>query len=160
MGLALKLAKQARRIALVQVVRSHPELTIEHLDALLTNPLHGDELSRISIDELLAFRHPLIPRARGPTDETILRVFKHRRVELSSGFFVRYLGLERWTAQQRLARLAERGLLVRSGKTSSTRYALPERAQTMQQYVEKSTCAHSQNELVVSACARDDDILP
>ncbi|PRQ10111.1 hypothetical protein ENSA7_01560 [Enhygromyxa salina] len=44
--------------------------------------------------------------------------------QLSSGFFVRLLGLERWTAQSLLAEIAERGLPDREGKTSGTEVLL------------------------------------
>lgn len=130
--LAMSLAKRARRAALIQAVRGRPQLTIEQLEALLADRDYGDELSRVTIDELMRAdaRAPLEARPGEPLEAAVMRVFQQLpERELASGFFCRYMGLERWTAQKLLADLAERGLLVRSGKTSSTRYGLPIRAQ-------------------------------
>jgi hypothetical protein len=129
--LAMSLAKRARRAALIQAVRGRPELTIEQLEALLADRDYGDELSRVTIDELMRAdpRAPLEARPGEPLEAAVMRVFQQLpERQLASGFFCRYMGLERWTAQKLLADLAERGLLVRSGKTSSTRYGLPIRA--------------------------------
>jgi hypothetical protein len=126
------LAKRARRAALIQAVRGRPDLTIDQLQGLLTDDDYGDELSEITIDELMRAdtRSPLEVRPGEPLDVAVMRVFQQLPArELASGFFCRYMGLERWTAQKLLAELAERGLLVRSGKTSSTRYGLPIRTQ-------------------------------
>jgi hypothetical protein len=126
--LAMLLAKRARRAALIQAVRGRPELTIEQLESLLTDRDYGDELSQITIDELLRSesRSPLEVRSGESIETAVMRVFQQLPArQLASGFFCRYMGLERWTAQKLLADLAERGLLVRSGKTSSTRYGLP-----------------------------------
>lgn len=130
--LAMSLAKRARRAALIQAVRGRPQLTIEQLEALLADRDYGDELSRVTIDELMRAdaRAPLEVRPGEPLEAAVMRVFQQLpERELASGFFCRYMGLERWTAQKLLADLAERGLLVRSGKTSSTRYGLPIRTQ-------------------------------
>jgi hypothetical protein len=130
--LAMLLAKRARRAALIQAVRGRPELTIEQLEDLLADRDYGDELSRITIDELMRAdsRSPLEVRPGESMETAVMRVFQQLPAhQLTSGFFCRYMGLERWTAQKLLADLAERGLLVRSGKTSSTRYGLPFRTQ-------------------------------
>jgi hypothetical protein len=130
--LAMLLAKRARRAALIQAVRGRPELTIEQLEDLLADRDYGDELSRITIDELMRAdsRSPLEVRPGESMETAVMRVFQQLPAhQLTSGFFCRYMGLERWTAQKLLADLAERGLLVRSGKTSSTRYGLPLRTQ-------------------------------
>lgn len=129
---AMVLAKRARRAALIQAVRGRPDLTIEQLEGLLADRDYGDELSRITIDELMRAddRSPLEVRPGESIETAIMRVFQQLPAhELASGFFCRYMGLERWTAQKLLADLAARGLLVRSGKTSSTRYGLPIRTQ-------------------------------
>jgi hypothetical protein len=130
--LAMSLAKRARRAALIQAVRGRPDLTIEQLQGLLADHDYGDELSQITIDELMRAdaRSPLEVRPGEPLEVAVMRVFQQLPArELASGFFCRYMGLERWTAQKLLADLATRGLLVRSGKTSSTRYVLPIRTQ-------------------------------
>jgi hypothetical protein len=129
---AVLLAKRARRAALIQAVRGRPELTIEQLQALLDDHDYGDELSQITINELMRAdaRAALEVRPGESIEGAVLRVFQQLPArELASGFFCRYMGLERWTAQKLLADLAERGLLVRSGKTSSTRYGLPAHTQ-------------------------------
>jgi hypothetical protein len=131
--LAMLLAKRARRAALIQAVRRRPELTIEQLESLLSDRDYGDELAQITIDELLRSetRTALEVRAGESLETAVMRVFQQLPArQLASGFFCRYMGLERWTAQKLLADLAMRGLLVRSGKTSSTRYGLPNHALT------------------------------
>jgi hypothetical protein len=125
--LAVLLANRARTLALIRTVRSRPELTIEQLDVLLAGR-YGRDLARITVGELVHFsgRVAFEVRPGERVEAAILRVFRSMPDrELSSGFFVRYMGLERWTAQKMLAALAKRGALVRVGKTSSTRYELP-----------------------------------
>ena len=125
---ALLLAKRARRVALIQALRGRPELTIEQLHALLTSEEYGEDLRDITIRELVrsdSGDSPLEVRAGESVEQAVLRVFQRLPSrELASGFFCRYMGLERWTAQKMLADLADRGYLVRSGKTSGTRYRL------------------------------------
>jgi hypothetical protein len=126
--LAVSLAKRARRAALIQAVRGRPELTIGQLDALLANGDYAAELSQITIDELLSAEDlgtALVVRQGESLEQAVLRVFEQLPGRpLASGFFCRYMGLERWTAQKLLADMAEAGLLIRSGKTSGTRYRL------------------------------------
>lgn len=126
--LVLSLAKRARRTALIHAVRGRPDLTIGQLDALLADSAYADDLSQITIDELLVAStdvRALRIRPGESVERAVLRVFHQLPSQpLASGFFCRYMGLERWTAQKLLADMAERGLLVRSGKTSGTRYRL------------------------------------
>lgn len=129
--LAVLLAKRARRSALIRAVRGRPQLTIEQLHLLVEGD-YAEDLSQITVDELLradASSPTLQVESWESVEDAILRVFEQQPSrKLTSGFFCRYMGLERWTAQKLLAELAERGLLVRSGKTSGTRYALPVRS--------------------------------
>jgi hypothetical protein len=124
------LAHEARRTSLVTALRQQQgALTLTRLDDLLRSRKYGDDLARLTIEELL--EPP--PRATMDLDEPIeaavLRVFRAQpETWLSSGFFKRHLDLPRWTAQSVLAELAEHGLLVRRGKTSSTRYRLAPRS--------------------------------
>ncbi|PRQ03631.1 hypothetical protein ENSA5_13860 [Enhygromyxa salina] len=126
--IAVLLANKARRAALIQTVRGRPELTIEQLEGLLDNGEYAEELQQITVRELV--RHQthtpaLEVQAGESVEDAVLRVFHHLPDQrLTSGFFRRYMGLERWTAQKVLADMADRGLLVRSGKTSGTRYSL------------------------------------
>ena len=126
---ATTLARHARRTALIHAVRGRPELTITQLQRLLSGGQYADELREITVSELLSAapaRTTLEIHVGESLEQAILRVF-HRlpTQQLASGFFCRYMGLERWTAQKVLAEMAEEGLLVRKGKTSGTRYHLP-----------------------------------
>jgi len=103
---------------------------MQQLLRLLSSSPFGAELGEITIRDLLSAspsQHPL-ERMPGETlEQAILRVFARAPHErLTSGFFCRYMDLERWTAQKVLADMAARGLLIRSGKTSGTRYSLPD----------------------------------
>jgi hypothetical protein len=128
---AIVLAEQARRAALIQAVRGRPGLTIEQLQALTAKGVYAQELQQITVSDLLrphSIRSSALEIKSGESlEDAVLRVF-HQLPErqLASGFFCRYMGLERWTAQKMLADMADRGLLVRSGRTSGTRYELPD----------------------------------
>ena len=128
--IAISLAQRARRIALIQAIRSRPELTMVELHRLLSSSQYAAELRHITIRDLVAARanEQLLEIQPNETlEQAILRVFARVPGQrLASGFFCRYMGLERWTAQKVLAEMAEAGLLIRSGKTSGTRYCLPE----------------------------------
>lgn len=126
---ATSIARNARRTALIHTVRGRPELTIAQLERLLSNSEYANELGQITVSELFgeAPKEAAITVQSGESlEEAILRVFHNLPAkQLASGFFCRYMGLQRWTAQKALAQLAEQGLLVRTGKTSGTRYQLP-----------------------------------
>src|SRR5688572_729414 len=94
--LAILLAKRARRAALIQAVRCRPELTIDQLESLLSDRDYGDELSQITIEELLRFDAPtpLEVRAGESIETAVMRVFQQLPArQLASGFFCRYMGL-------------------------------------------------------------------
>jgi hypothetical protein len=129
--LVFSLAHEARRTSLVAALRQQRQaLTLARLDELLCSRKYGDDLARLTIAELFEPQ----PQARmihpgESIEDAILRVFRAQsETWLTSGFFTRYLELPRWTAQSALGELAERGLLVRRGKTSSTRYRLAPRS--------------------------------
>jgi Fic family protein len=127
----LSLAHEARRTSLVTALRQQQgALTLARLDELLCSRKYGDDLAQLTIEELLEpVPRATMIRAGESVEDAILRVFRAQpETWLTSGFFTRYLDLPRWTAQSALAELAERGLLVRQGKTSSTRYRLPPRS--------------------------------
>ena len=96
-------------------------LALARLDELLCSRKYGDDLARLTIEELL--EPP--PRATTidlgePIEAAVLRVFRAQpETWLTSGFFTRHLDLRRWTAQSVLAELAEHGLLVRQGKSQA-----------------------------------------
>jgi hypothetical protein len=125
------LADEARRTSLLTALRQQRgALTLARLDELLGSRKYGDDLGRLTIVELLEPPPRAITIDLGePIEAAVLRVFRAQpETWLSSGFFKRHLDLPRWTAQSILAELAEHGLLVRRGKTSSTRYRLSPRS--------------------------------
>ncbi|WP_106395642.1 hypothetical protein [Enhygromyxa salina] len=104
-------------------------LSLDQLICLVQSGKYAGDLQHIQIGELWGSPNVLAVQP-GETDEAaILRLFRLARDQwLSSGFFVRHLGLNRWTAQKLCADLAERGLLLRRGLTSGTRYRLADSA--------------------------------
>jgi hypothetical protein len=124
------LAHEARRTSLVTALRQQQwALTLERLDELLCSRKYGDDLARLTIGELLEPLPRAMTHPSESSEDAILRVFRAQpETWLTSGFFTRYLDLPRWTAQSVLGELAERGLLVRQGKTSSTRYRMAPRS--------------------------------
>jgi hypothetical protein len=121
------LANEARRAALVAALsQQRSRLTLARLDALMCDAKYGDDLARLTIQDLLEPQPPTVVLRPGESiADAILRVFRTQPdTWLSSGFFTRHLHVQRWTAQATLAELAERGLLIRAGRTSATRYCL------------------------------------
>ena len=129
--LALTLARQARRAGLrITLLQWQRRLTLEQLDVLLRRSKYRSELASITITELRRGQ-PTRAQVRANVEQRILDVFTRRpSARLSSGYFTRHLRLHRWTAQGMLAKLAERGVLVREGKTSGTRYQLAPHSRT------------------------------
>jgi hypothetical protein len=125
--LALALAIEARRTGLLMALaRMGAILTIDRLDELLIGK-YGEELAEVTVGQLTERvpRSPLLPRPDESIEDAVMRVFEGLRGKrLSSGFFVRHMGLQRWTAQSLLAELAEQHRLEREGRTSGTRYWL------------------------------------
>ena len=123
--LALTLARKARRIGLATVVwRQRDRLTVDRVETLLADDKYGTMLGELTIDEIRA-RETEPTRALDGDVNAIVRMFRGCSQEwLSSGFFARYMGLQRWTAQAELAKLANAGILERRGNTSATRYRL------------------------------------
>jgi hypothetical protein len=118
------LAVRARRAALIEVLSDRPEMTLEQLVDLLDSRPYGDELSRLTVGEMGGEANSVL-RPGESVESAVLRVFESGpNRAFASSFFRRRLGLERWVVQKLLGELAERGLLVRSGTTSSTRYKL------------------------------------
>jgi hypothetical protein len=126
--LAVLLAGEARAVALRDVLRQQRSLTIDQLHELVHEGKYAEELAEIPIGEILepvSHKPPLAPREGESERDAIMRVFRAcPDTWLSSSFFVRHVGLPRWTAQGRLAQLADDGLLERRGKTAATRYRL------------------------------------
>ena len=127
--LVFAIASEARRASLVAALRSRPALTLGQLEQFVHGGKYAGELAGLTVAELVGAALPELPSLkiqRGESiEDAVMRVFHRRQsVWLSSSFFVRHLGIPRWTAQRVLAELAVRGLLERSGTTSTTRYRL------------------------------------
>jgi hypothetical protein len=125
---AVAIAHEARRAGLLAALRHRRGLTLEQLDQLVREGAYAHVLRDITVGELReAEAAPALPQIRDDEaiEDAVMRVFSARKYAwLSSGFFVRHLGLRRWTAQKVLAGLADEGLLERRGVTSGTRYRL------------------------------------
>lgn len=127
--LVFAIASEARRASLVAALRSRPALTLEQLEQFVHGGTYADDLAGLTVADLVGAKLPELPALkiqRGESiEDAVMRVFDRRQsMWLSSSFFVRHLGIQRWTAQKILAELAERGLLQRRGVTSTTRYRL------------------------------------
>jgi hypothetical protein len=127
--LALELAERARREAVIQALVKSTSLTLERLDYLTRKGRYAEYLRYITFREVLAARdrtHAVFEvDPNRPLQDSMLRVFQlFPDRAFTSGFFQRYMNLERWIAQKRLAEMADQGLLDRSGTTSGTKYKL------------------------------------
>ena len=135
---------QAERRALVTVLRSRPELTLEELQHCFRGR-YGATLRSITVRELLE-APPEVERPNdggppvdrgaleeakrlsgGAFDARVLAVLRDADGRLVSASYLRArLGGPRWKLQGSLKRLADAGQVERLGVTSSTRYrALP-----------------------------------
>jgi hypothetical protein len=101
-------------------------MPLPQLIHLVSSGKYADDLGKLRIDELNRSPKPLLGGGPGETIEhAVMRVFRAAEDQwFSSGFFVRHLGLNRWTAQSICGELAHAGLLERRGRTSGTRYRL------------------------------------
>ena len=98
-------------------------MPLTQLIRLVSSGKYAAEMRDLKVEELLRAPDMLRVTPAETIEHAVLRVFrKFDHQWLSSGFFVRYLGLERWTAQRICGELAARGLLERRGRTSATRY--------------------------------------
>jgi hypothetical protein len=124
---ATALASAARRTGLLTVLwEQRTTVTLADLNRLLRTREYGEDLGQITVADLFDLR-PNAACGESVEDE-VMRLFRARPgIWLSSSFFVRRLGLRRWTAQGVLASLAERGHLIRTGQRSTTRYCLAAR---------------------------------
>lgn len=134
--LALELASTARRAGLIFALRRQDELTLEQLDHLIHEGKYKDELTELTVTDVLDRAPVPLPIYRVLEHETVedavMRVFRtHQTMWLSSGFFRRMFDLPRWTAQKILVELAEAGLLERRGSTAATRYRYPHHSLTL-----------------------------
>jgi hypothetical protein len=124
--LVFAIANEARRVGLVVALRSRPALTV---DQLVHEGKYAEDFAKLTVGELRGAKLPTfaaLEMQRGESiEDAVMRVFERRQsMWLSSSFFIRHLGIQRWTAQNVLGSLAERGLLERRGTTSGTRYRL------------------------------------
>lgn len=107
-------------------------MSLAHLIELVSQGKYAGDLGELRLCELRQAAKTSLRVAPGESPpDAVMRVFRSFEDQwLSSGFFVRYLGLERWTAQKICAELAQVGQLERRGRTSGTRYRCVEYAQS------------------------------
>ena len=124
-------AQHARRCAIVQVVRSHPDWTLAQVLELLTRTGAGSEtLATITIGELLEpqidpIRLRRAERLTGPRfDALVLEVITRAGRPVGAGHVRARLGGPRWKLQASFRRLEAKGTIKRSGITSGVRYFL------------------------------------
>jgi hypothetical protein len=118
--LALDLAESARRIAVLEVLSRHPQITLADIDRWLATSPYAAALGSLTVVDLR--RGP--PRAPTRT-ERVLQLFReHPARRLSCGFFVDRLGLRPWTVQKLLRGLMNEGLIERHGRSSAIVYEL------------------------------------
>jgi len=104
-------------------------MTVTQLICLVESGKYAEGLRQLQLRDLGDSSGPRLVRPRAPEEDAVLRVFRDARgAWLSSGIVRRQLGLKRWTVQKLCADLAERGLLIRRGRTSATRYCLADSA--------------------------------
>ncbi|NVB40453.1 hypothetical protein G6O69_21615 [Pseudenhygromyxa sp. WMMC2535] len=129
----------ARRQALVSVIRSRPELTLDKLQDCFRGP-HGPTLRSITVGELLQATGELaLPKDGGPPidpvaleeakrlkgeafDRRVLEAILGAHGEVSASYLRARVGGPRWKLQASLRRLVDDGHISRRGVTSSTRY--------------------------------------
>jgi hypothetical protein len=142
MSLLEPLLRSAERRAVVSVLRSHPEWTLEHLASLLEpDGARSPLLRKLTLGELLgdpSAAYALADDGGPPIDPAQLEAAKRqsgaefdecvRRVIAAAGdrvgaaYLRARVGGPRWKLQDSLKRLVAAGLIERSGATSSTRY--------------------------------------
>lgn len=134
---------EAERKALVAVLRSRPDLTLEKLQDCFIGR-YGDTLRSITVGELieldvLGVELDLPEDGGPPVDRSVLELAKHSNGEIydglvydvivgagghpvSASYLRARVGGPRWKLQGSLRRLADAGKIHRNGVTSSTRY--------------------------------------
>lgn len=124
-------AEVARRAGVVAAVRAMPRITLGELcQAMKQDGHYADTLRTITVEELRGSERAAPPRTtrnHHPEDakDTMLRTFRSNPThKFASGFFVKLLGLPRWTVASLLGELVAADVLERSGRTGSTRYRL------------------------------------
>jgi hypothetical protein len=108
---------EAERKALVAVLRSRPELTLEKLQDCFVGR-YGDTLRSITVGELIELDVDLDLPEDGVFD-VIGAAGGH---PVSAGYLRARVGGPRWKLQGSLRRLVDAGKIDRKGVTSSTRY--------------------------------------
>lgn len=131
---------QAERRALVAVLRSRPELTLDKLQECFSGP-YGATLQSITVRELVETKIDLeLPKDGGPVidrsalerakrlvgeaynDCVLKAIWSAGGREVSASYLRARVGGPRWKLLGALRSLVEAGKVERSGVTSSTRY--------------------------------------
>lgn len=137
------LLQQAERRAVVTVLRSRGDLTLERLCSLLTaEGSKRDVLRSLTLAELLAEPpKQVLPRDGSPPidlarlqaaqhsshaafDHYLRQVLAEAAQPVGASYLRARLGGPRWKLASALARLIDSGIVERTGTTSATRYRL------------------------------------
>ena len=137
-----EILEQTERRALAQVVRSHPDWTLERLLAQLDGP-RGKGLAKVTLADLCADPDVLLRFDGGPPinlrrlerakqatganfDRYVLRVLERAPGPVCGPYLLARVGGPRWKLKSALARLEAEGLVDQDGATSAMRYSLVE----------------------------------
>ncbi|WP_181198440.1 hypothetical protein [Enhygromyxa salina] len=137
-----EILEEAERRALAQVVRSHPDWTLEKLLSQLDGP-RGEGLAKVTLAELRADPDVLLRFDGGPPinlrrlkraklatgaqfDGYVYRVLERAPGPVCGPYLRARVGGPRWKLQGALARLEAEGLVDHDGATSAMRYWLVE----------------------------------
>lgn len=127
---ATDIAREAERLALVIVLREHPEWSLaDLLERMAADDPRAAALRRLTVRELMT--DPGIPRVRlvqarrasgHAFDELVCRVIVEAGRRVGASHLRAHLGGPRWKLQASLARLVGAGRITRIGTTSNSRY--------------------------------------
>jgi hypothetical protein len=127
---ATDIARETERLALVIVLREHPEWSLaDLLERMEADDPRAAALRRLTVRELMT--DPGIPRVRlvharrasGPAfDELVYRVIVEAGRSVGASRLRAHLGGPRRKLQASLARLVAAGRITRIGTTSNSRY--------------------------------------
>jgi hypothetical protein len=127
---ATDILREAERLALVIVLREHPEWSLaDLLERMQVNDSRAAALRQLTVRELTI--DPKIARVRlvrarrasGPAfDELVYRVIIEAGRRVDASHLRAHLGGPRWKLQASLGRLTAARRITRSGATSNSRY--------------------------------------
>jgi hypothetical protein len=127
---ATDIARETERLALVIVLREHPEWSLaDLLERMEADGPRSATLRRLTVRELMTepgiLRVRLVQarRASGHVfDDLVYRVIVEADRRVGASHLRAHLGGPRWTLQASLARLVTAGRITRIGTTSNSQY--------------------------------------